>query len=73
MQMLFPTIVFAIFSDNVVANIANFVRDIFLHIVVPEILVEHFAKCDQSSQDGLCVWVGLGYGIGVVKVSGMVR
>ena len=54
MQMLFPTIVFAIFSDNVVANIANFVRDIFLHIVVPEILVENFAKCDQSSQDGLC-------------------
>ena len=64
--MLFPTIFCANFADNFVANIANFVRDIFLHIVNPEIFF--FAKCDQSSQDGLSAWVRPGYGVRVVNV-----
>ena len=70
-KLLFPTIFCANFADNFVANIANFVRDIFLHIVNPEIFF--FAKCDQSSQDGLGAWVRPGYGVRVVKVFGMVR
>ena len=38
--LLFPAIFFANFADNFVANIAN----LFLHIVVPDILVENFAN-----------------------------
>ena len=42
--LLFPTtFFFANFADNFVANIAN----LFLHIVVPDILVENFAKCEK--------------------------
>ena len=42
--LLFPTIFFfANFADNFVANIAN----LFLHIVVPDIVAENFAKCEK--------------------------
>ena len=41
--LLFPTTFFAKFADNFVANIAN----LLLHIVVPDILVKNFAKCEK--------------------------